>query len=169
MKILLFILIFILSLYSDIIVAKSISHRAKVNDIKIIDGKVFSVADDATIKVWDKDLNLLKTIYLKEKFFNSNLYTLCFDKNNIFVAGTYGFDNPILVFDRATLKLKKAIKNNFYTINKIKSNGKYICAVGSDYLYVFDKNLNFLYKHEFAKFNKTYSMIYDIVFLVCFC
>ena len=83
-----------------IIEPKSISHRSVVNDIKIIDNRVYSVSNDNTLKIWDKSLNLIDTIYAKSAFNYGNLYTIESNDNYILTAGINGYEPVVFVYNK---------------------------------------------------------------------
>jgi WD40 repeat protein len=163
-KLIIFISVF---LYALIIEPKSVSHRSVVNDIQIIDGKVYSVSNDNTLKVWDKSLNLITTVYEKQNENFGNLYTVASNDKYILAAGIAGNDNVVFVHDKKTLNAVKLLKKDFNVINKLKfsPDKKILVIVSGDSLYFYNKNLRYLYYKNFYDYNNVYRSIYDVVFL----
>ncbi len=151
-----------------IVEPKSISHRGIINDIQIIDNKVYSVSNDNTLKVWDKNLNLLDSIYEKKSGSFGNLYTIESNQNYILTAGITGLENLVFVHDKKSLKVIKELKKDFNAINKLKfsPNKKILAIISGSSIYFYDNNLNFLFDESFYKYESKYShTFYDITFL----
>jgi len=156
-----------LFLHAMIIEPKSISHRGVVNDIKIIDNKIYSVSNDNTLKVWDKNLNLITTVYEKQNENYGNLYTIASNGKYILTAGIVGIDNAVFIHRKKGLKTVKLLKRSFYGINKLQfSPNKKILAVASgNTIYFYDNDFKFLFSENFYDYNEKYRSIYDVVFL----
>ncbi|NPA87691.1 MAG: hypothetical protein GXO01_03200 [Epsilonproteobacteria bacterium] len=163
-KIIIFLSVF---LYALIIEPKSVSHRGVVNDIKIIDNKIYSVSNDNTLKIWDKNLSLITTVYEKQNENYGNLYTLASNGKYILTAGIVGNDNAVFIHRKGDLKTVKLLRHDFNAVNKLKfsPDKKILVVVAGDGLYFYDENFRFLYGKNFYDYNEKYRAIYDIVFL----
>ena len=161
-KLIIFITIFLYAFVEP----KSISHRSIVNDIKIINNKIYSVSNDNTLKVWNKSLNIQNTIYEKQNGNFGNLYTIANNKNYILTAGIVGYDNVIFVHNKKTLKVVKVLRHDFNGINKLKfsPNKNILVVVSGDNLYFYGKNLHFLFYADFYDYSNG-KYIYDVTFL----
>jgi hypothetical protein len=151
-----------------IVKPETISHQNRINDVMIDKDRIYSVANDNTIRVWDRDnLSLKKVIYEKRNAKFGNLYTITSNNKYFLTAGMVGDENTIFVIDKKSLKNVKLIKNSFNAINKMVFNkNKTLLAISSgDNIYFYDKNLNYLYDKDFEKFSKKYNSIYNISFL----
>ena len=170
MKNFLFILLLLASLANAFIIKpQSISHRSAINDIKIYGNKVYTVSNDNTLKVWNKNsLSLENTLYEKESGRFGNLYTIESNGKFILTAGITGNDNAVFIHDKKTLKVLKELKHDFYAVNKLQfSPTKNILAIASGSSVIFyDKNLKFMDRKNFYDYEKKFSeSIYDITFL----
>jgi len=156
-----------LFLYALIIEPKSVSHRGVVNDIKIIDNKIYSVSNDNTLKVWNKSLHLITTIYEKQNENYGNLYTIASNDKYILTAGIVGIDNAVFIHRKKDLKTVKLLKRRFNGINKLQfsPNKKILAVAAGDTLYFYDKDFKFLYSKNLYDYNEKYRLIYDVVFL----
>jgi len=137
-----------LFLHALIIEPKSLSHRGIVNDIKIIDNKIYSVSNDNALKVWDKSLRLIATIYEKQNENYGNLYTIASNNKYILTAGIVGIDNAVFIHRKKDLKTVKLLKRSFSGINKLKffPDKKTLAIAAGNTLHLYDKNLKILKK-----------------------
>jgi len=87
----------------------SIFHISIVNDIKIIDNKIYSVSNDNTLKIWSKNLKLIKL--LKHNFNVINKLKFSPNKNILAIAA-----GSNLYFYNKNFKF--LYYRNFYDYNK---------------------------------------------------
>ena len=115
------------------------SHKNAISDLYFSDDYLISGSADKTVKVWDKNFNLVDTIYAHK----NSVYAVGAFKHYIVSAGD---DNKVYLYDLQTHKIinsfKASFKLRYIAINKIKHQIA-VSGLGKT-IYIFDYNLNLL-------------------------